>query len=235
MIRKILITCSMALISLAFSTNILAAAILQPEELPPPPNLDGWYVAGYWGFSFPSTIRFTDTSGQVNRESFDDGYDTGARFGYKSGPIRYEGEFIYMQSDVKNFTTSDLTDITVPASGKVKLYSGMINVLYDFEGGPIPCLTPYIGGGFGYAYINNQIDTPSFSDHLSSQRDLYAGQAIGGFSVRLGQHFGLFTEYRYFITQDAKATVQLIPGGEATGRKHFQSHTINFGGTFYLG
>ena len=234
MLRKILSQILIAL-SLCAISNVALAAAMPLEEEAPPPTLDGWYIAGYGGWGSTPDFKFTDSSGQRNTERFKTGYDAGARFGFKSGPIRYEGEFIYMQSSVDTFTTSDTLDVTVPASGKMKLYGGLINVIYDFEGGPIECLTPYIGSGFGYAYVDNIVNTPSFNQHLKSKRDLWVGQGMVGFTFRFVQHFGVFAEYRYFFTKRPRATVKLIGGDPATGKDLLQNHTVNLGATIYLG
>ena len=125
---------------------------------------------------------------------------------------RAEFEFSYRNNDVRSMT-ADIPKISAfpegQMSGDISTYALMLNVLkdLDFLGGD--WVTPYVGGGIGFAHIDadfvgvrtlglNGINSIVVD---SSDRRL-AYQGIAGLAFKLAESLSLDLSYRYFGTLD---------------------------------
>ncbi|MEQ1931671.1 MAG: OmpA family protein [Parvularculaceae bacterium] len=125
---------------------------------------------------------------------------------------RAEFEFSYRNNDVRSMT-ADIPKISAfpegQMSGDISTYALMLNVLkdLDFLGGD--WVTPYVGGGIGFAHIDadfvgvrtlglNGINSIVVDD--SDRRLAYQG--IAGLAFKLAEGLALDLSYRYFGTLD---------------------------------
>lgn len=112
----------------------------------------GAYVGIFGGAAFTPNITFD----RGNKVDFDIGYDAGGFIGYKFPYLRTEAEFTYMNSDIDSGKT-------IPSiNGDVDVYSGMANLIFDFDMLSHE-LVPYVGGGLGYANVRPHAAGINFS------------------------------------------------------------------------
>ena len=139
----------------------------------------------------------------TGRSSFDPGFTGVVSAGYGFGfGLRAELEGSYRQNDAASSGTS-----TIPTGGTARSYAIMGNLLYDIRIPGIDWVSPYIGGGVGYAWrqteglfaAGNQLQAGVTS---SDTVGAFAYQAIGGlsFPIRSVPGLSITTEYRYFAT-----------------------------------
>src|SRR5947209_14089923 len=81
-----------------------ANAQAQLQLFAPPTGPGAWYFGGEGGWT-----ALENQSGRLNvagipvRQSFDDGFNVGARAGYEWGPLRFEEEFRFQQNGQAGF------------------------------------------------------------------------------------------------------------------------------------
>jgi OOP family OmpA-OmpF porin len=158
---------------------------------------EGWYVSGALGYGAPGDV---DVSGSLNGEIQGAGdIREKLALGYQwNNNWRLEGELAHRFNDtgaVGNFENS---------SSDFQVWSGMLNLIYDFDTGSF--WTPYIGGGLGW--VQSEIsaagwDTGTYnaSSNFVTVDDSDAAlgyQLIAGIGWELARNLTLDTEYRYF-------------------------------------
>jgi len=145
-----------------------------------------------------------------------------------------------------NYRYNNVDDGKIPAFGSPGRAKGnnfsfgvMGNVLYDFDLGLPMGITPYIGGGVGYAWLNYDSVRLTGSDPLNrfdivGSDGQFAYQGIAGLAVPITSMPGLsFTaEYRYFATLDQKLKTNRVVAGDVVSRKsdvEYGNHSIMVG------
>src|SRR5437868_1315223 len=89
-------------------------------------------------------------------QSFNSGWNVGARAGYQWGPWRFEGEYSHRQNG------GNVTGPLGRLNGSFDTNSFMANGIYDFTlGWPV---TPHIGMGIGVVEVNGSVNTPNFGN-----------------------------------------------------------------------
>jgi len=153
---------TLALAGFLFLTTlpVMADAAVIPASSEPAPHSDnsGFYAGPLVGNGFS--------------------WIAGGEVGYKTGPIRIEGEFAYMDSKTGDFHT------------RLTYYLGMINVMRDFTT-PLVWVNPYVGvglGGIRMKYDDYGMCTPA------------AIQGLAGLSLPVTHSLSLFVDYRYITT-----------------------------------
>src|SRR5215472_13861943 len=128
-------------------------------------------------------------------QSFNSGWNVGARAGYQWGPWRVEGEYSHRQN------SGDVTGPLGRLKGTFNTNSFMANGLYDFSlGWPI---TPHIGFGIGGVWADGTVNTTNFGSFSKSSDTLFAYQAIAGFRYMFNPSLALDLDYRYRGSSDA--------------------------------
>jgi OOP family OmpA-OmpF porin len=128
-------------------------------------------------------------------QSFNSGWNVGARAGYQWGPWRFEGEYSHRQNG------GDVTGPLGRLNGSFDTNSFMANGIYDFTlGWPI---TPHIGFGIGVVEANGTIKTTNFGEFSKTSDTLFAYQAIAGFRYMFTPSLALDLDYRYRGSSDA--------------------------------
>lgn len=173
------------------------AGYAMPEPAAP---ADHWYVGFSVGAAFTPD---TNTTGSVLQTQYDTGWGAGVQVGYKSGPMRYEGEVFFARSSIDKIGA-------VAAPGHLRATTGMLNVIYDF-GDASSSTNPYIGLGLGYGNIKT-------SGLKSDDEFVYGARAGLAFSV--ADDTDVDVGYRYFRTGNA---------ANSLGNDDYQNHVVTVG------
>lgn len=125
---------------------------------------------------------------------------------------RAEIEFAYRNNDSRSWT-ADIPNISAfpegGMSGDISAYSLMLNGIrdLDFIGGD--WVTPYVGGGIGFAHIDTDIvgvragGLNGLNNLVVDDSDrTFAYQGIAGLAFKLAEGLMLDLSYRYFGTKD---------------------------------
>lgn len=180
--------------------------------------IDGLYATVFGGYAYlPSNINNITNGIWRTDASYQSGFDAGGSFGYKSNPMRYEGEITYLTAALKDFRANQILQ-TYP-SGYSNAVAAMMNAYYDFP--PlVPCIEPYLGAGLGYAWVKAKLDSqgPFGQTQFSESNAVFAYQATAGLTYNFAENYALTLGYRYLATQQA----------DSLGRS-FQAHLANIG------
>ena len=178
-------------------------AAYAPPHVPEPVSTNNWYVGLTGGATFTPDTKLASI-----KTAYNVGWDAGAEVGYRMDYLRYELEYLYQKEGIDK-----ITGVNKP-TGKLRLHTGLLNVMYDFgdEGGTY---NPYIGVGIGYTTLNQ---THRKSDNT------FAYQAQIGMGFNVIDNAMLTLGYRYLGTGEAK---------KALGER-YQSHLANLGLVYYL-
>src|SRR5260370_9624144 len=158
----------------------LAAALswgnAQAQLLAAPAAPGAWYFGGEGGWTTLDTEggRF-NVGGLGHRQTFNDGFNGGARAGYEGGPWRLEEEFRFQQNGQNHFR---IGAVNFPATGNRDANAIMTNLIYDFAIGW--ALTPHIGGGIGAVALHDAVGIKGFGTLVHSTDWEFGYQGIAG-------------------------------------------------------
>ena len=134
--------------------------------------------------------------------SFDTGFVLNAAFGYAyDNGFRTELEYGFRANDLDRADGTDYyfdnpDDYSESLGGDVTTNSFMANVFYDFA--PSSPVSPFIGGGIGFANIEGDIDfQPDIDDD-----NVFAYQLGAGLAFALNPKMKIDLQYRFFATED---------------------------------
>jgi len=161
--------------------------------------------------------------------AFDDDFAVGAAFGRRHTEfLRSEFEFTYRSNDVDNdYGGPGVLVLPGPdtvTGSDVAVYSIMKNFVFDLHT-PREFVTPYVGIGIGYAYVDAGLGNGFELDDPST----FAWQPIGGVSVQLTERAHYFVEYRYFSTTSFELVQNGVESGNST---NYASHNLFMGMRF---
>ena len=154
-------------------------------------------------------------------QSFNGGYNVGARAGYQWNAFRFEGEYSYRSS------TGNATSLGTRLNANVNTNSFMFNGIYDFVlGWPV---TPHIGVGLGGARVNGNVDGPAVGFHSKTSDVVFAYQAIAGARYMLTPAIALDLDYRYRGSTEQSFTTRefTVNGVTFPSRKYSGSGNTN--------
>lgn len=197
-------------IVLLAATNVLAAT-----------PIDGWYGSVFGGYTYmPDNLSNTTNGLTRTNASYDDGYHAGLRFGYKSNPLRYEGEFTYIQAELTNFSINNVGQQDI--GGDTSASMAMANVYYDFND-VVRTIQPFVGIGIGYAWVDGLFKSngPFGSTSYEGNDAVFAYQATAGLTYNFSENYALSLAYRYVGTDRV-----------AELGKVFQAHLASVGATY---
>lgn len=185
---------------------------------------DGPYVSGHVGMAMPSDATLTAPGVSLDVD-YDSGLAINLALGYRTGPMRLEGEIGYQKSDVDDLTVSvaglgsvNFKSAGIPFSADVKTTSLLLHAYYDFQNAS--AFTPYITAGLGMAKVKASFDSPGFGISWSDSDTVFAYQIGVGFEYAINQTVSLDARYRYFATSD--------PSFDTTDAE-FSSHNLMLG------
>jgi opacity protein-like surface antigen len=159
---------------------------------------------------------------------FDTGFNLGVAAGYDYGPARLEAEVAYRQNDIDKFNGQfEGFGFEGSADGDVSATSLMVNAYWDIPtGSPI---TPYIGGGVGFANVSvNDVELEVFGERFDLADDddnVFAYQLAAGIAFDINPNLALDLGYRYFATDDPELEDEFGDDFET----EYDSHNVSLG------
>ena len=196
--------------------NMLMLCTLSRAATP----IDGLYSNVFGGYAYlPGNVNHSYNGGTVNTPTYQGGFEAGGSIGYKSNPMRYEGEVTYIRANLSKFFLNSIQQTST--SGYDQTVLAMANIYYDFAS-LNPLLQPYIGGGIGGGWLQGSLNsTAPSSVAFSAEAWAFAYQGIAGVTFNFAENYALNLNYRYIASANLKAFGTV-----------FQGHIANFGATY---
>jgi outer membrane protein OmpA-like peptidoglycan-associated protein len=175
-----------------------------------------WYIGGEGGWTSLNNTNVTTGHASAN-VNYNSGWNAGARFGYQTGPWRFEGEYRHQENDISSISGFS-------AHGTTTADAVMANAIYDFSLNSQ--FSPHIGGGIGAVDLNTGAKLPGFGALLKANDDWEFGyQAIAGLRYSFNPNWALDVDYRYLGTADANAKLAPALGGGKVNYS-YNSHNL---------
>jgi OOP family OmpA-OmpF porin len=161
-----------------------------------PSGPGAWYFGGEGGWTSLDN-QTGRIAGLPLRQSFNDGFNVGARAGYQWGPWRFEEEFRFQENDQSRL---GIGPFNIKSEGHRDAYAAMSNVIYDFTlGWPI---TPHIGVGVGAVGLHDGLGISGIGTIASSTQWEFGYQGIAGVRYNINPSLAFDIDYRYLATTD---------------------------------
>lgn len=209
----------------------ILATIMIPALCQAAPSHPGPYFSGFFGASFPHTADVTGFDYFVNkpfdeRVELDPGVNIGATGGFDFGYFRMEGELSYKNGDITTISDRSGAYRYHNVDGTLGAFAMMFNTFFDLHNSsPV---TPYLGGGIGFATVHLS-DTFVPGDpvpiYQADDDSVFAYQAGAGLEIAFNRTLSLDLGYRYFATSKARFDTNRDITTELT----FQSHNAAAG------
>jgi opacity protein-like surface antigen len=199
-------------------TLLASAALLAAQVVTAATPIDGWYGSVFGGYAYLPGNVYTTSNGLTRSDaSYHAGFDAGGSFGFKSNPLRYEGEITYLHADLSQFRINNLQQTGV--GGYSEGILGMANIYYDFPE-CIQSISPFVGVGIGYGWISGRLTSlgPLGSTRFTGANSVFAYQPTAGLTFNFAENYALTVAYRYVGTDRV----------DELG-KVFQAHLANVG------
>ena len=198
-----------------------AAALLTTSFANAAAPIDGWYASAFGGYAYlPGNLDISTQGLTYNNSSFHSGFDAGGSLGFKSNPMRYEGELTYLKANINNFSVNNVVQLN--PTGYSNAVLGLANVYYDFAG-LTETFKPFLGAGIGYAWVDDTLNAtgPFGLSHFNASNSAFAYQATGGITYNFAENYALSLGYRYIGTTHVSDLGQM-----------FQAHLANLGAVY---
>ena len=213
----------------------------QPVAPAPVPSLSGFYLGTITTLNWLDNTSFgISTPGLATIDTnYDLGFYTGLRVGYSFGPMsivtpRLELEGGYGSSSVDTHTVNGFNVEGIDSFGDARSWQGFVNGYLDFGLG-FSGITPYVGGGVGFANVElrkqgvsavgvvmDDSDT-AFAYHLDAGVAFHLDEL--GLGVSLFQ--GSLIEVGYRYTNASNLTFQARDG--TTTDTDYTSNAVTLG------
>jgi len=204
----------------------LAAATLLASALPAAAQEGRYYVGAALGYNAPADADVTGGAIANNLEFEGDwaGMLSGGWLAWGTpgaGGLRLEAEGAYRNNNADSVSGRS-------ATGEAGVLSFMGNAFWDID--LDTWLTPYLGGGIGYARVNYDNVGP-FAGRVIDEEDFnFAWQLGGGLAVDINQGLQATVDYRYLTVPDLS-----FAAGANTVSTSYESHAVMAGLRFRLG
>lgn len=218
-----------------FTTIIAAACILASVSTGNAQSgRPGPYISGFLGVTIPKdSVVLTENGGIIDETvNFDAGINTGVTGGYDFGIVRLEGEISYKHNEMSSIKdNNNPTNSYRNVDGSVGVMATMFNAFLDLKNdSPI---TPYFGGGIGFAtiYLSETNATYNGTRSIIYDKDddtVFAYQVGTGVEIALRPRYSLDIGYRYFATDKASFKNSFFP----TNGLKMESHNVAVGFRF---
>ena len=179
---------------------LLSAALLTAGLATAATPIDGWYTSAFGGYTYvPDNLNTYRYGYYINHGSFNKGYNVGGRIGFKSNPMRYEAEYTFIHANARNFQLNYALQSGVTGYSSANLL--MANVYYDTPE-MLPAISPFLGLGLGYAYVQNGLNStgPVVPLYFSASRNSFAYQGTVGLTYDFAENYAINLAYRYVAT-----------------------------------
>ncbi len=192
------------------------AALAVPAVSQAIPIHPGPYVSGFIGASVPvdtdvTTDQFSPAGTFNDRIQFDPSINIGGTGGFDFGVVRLEGELSYKHGEIRTITDKADGFRFGNPDGSLGALAMMVNTFIDLHNySPV---TPYIGGGIGFAalHLSDTFGTDTRGTTLTrtllypdDDDTVFAYQAGAGLEIALNRRLSLDLGYRYFGTSKAR-------------------------------
>ena len=181
-------------------TAIFYATLLASNIAMAATPIDGWYGSVFGGYTdMPNNLSTTVGGFTRTDASYKSGYNAGGQIGFKSNPMRYEGEITYVQADLEHFAINKIRQFAV--NGNTSGTFGMANIYYDFFDF-VPAIAPFAGLGLGYGWIDSTMSSNTVFGPTSfhGSNSVFAYQATAGLTYNFSENYALNIAYRYIGT-----------------------------------
>ncbi len=160
---------------------------------------NGWLVAVAGGANYKPEQRFTDRSLQTwNKAQYKWGWNSNVAIGYKYMNWRLEGAVGYLRNNVDQLKNSSQVS-TSNASGNVNVWTGLLNLYFDFNTNT--GIVPFFGVGAGGVSIDyNSIKANGIQTNFDDRKTAFAYQGILGIGYQFTSHFRIAASYHYLRT-----------------------------------
>lgn len=221
------LTCAIGALVLAGSCVVAQAADMptsyEPVAPMPVPSLSGFYLGSTTTLNFLDNTNFALAGPTTIDTDYDVGFYSGLRLGYNFGPMsfvspRIEIEGGYGSSSVDTHTVGGVGVAGIDSFGDARSWQGYVNGYLDLAFGSFTGITPFIGGGVGFASVElrkqgisavgvvmDDTDT-GFAYHLDAGVSLHLDQL--GLGVSLLQGTTVELGYRYTNVSDLTFTAR---------------------------
>lgn len=203
-------------------------------------NRPGAYATGFLGAAVVTDSNADSSDFVTNRSfsdrvEFDPGVYVGGTGGYDFGYFRLEGEISYKSVDIKTITDRSDGYRFRSVDGSLGAFAMMANAFFDIHNDSR--VTPYLGGGIGFAALHISDTTGIDTRGATTTRTLlygagddtvFAAQVGAGVDIALNNRYSLDVGYRYFITDRANFDSDLATASSL----RFESHNIAVGFKF---
>lgn len=179
---------------------LFSAALLTAQIASAATPIEGWYGTAFGGYAYlPNNLYISKFNLNWTDANYKSGFDAGFNFGFKSTPMRYEGEVTYINAQLNHFKINTLTQLGL--KGIHQATFGMANVYYDFLPVVSP-LEPFLGVGIGYGYVTSEFKTngPFNITRYKASDNVFAYQAAAGLTYNFAECYALTLSYRYIAT-----------------------------------
>lgn len=179
---------------------VFATALFMSATATAATPIEGWYGSVFGGYAYlPNNLYITQSNLLWNNATYKSGFDAGGSFGFKSTPMRYEGEVTYINAQLNRFNINELPQVGLKGLNQATF--GMANAYYDFLPVISP-LEPFLGVGIGYGYISSRIKTndPLNLTLFNAHNSVFAYQATAGLTYNFSECYALTVDYRYIAT-----------------------------------
>lgn len=165
--------------------------------------IEGWYTQLFGGYAYvPTNINQSYQGNTFSNASYNDSYNVGGSFGFKSNVMRYEGQVTYINANLKSLNVNNISQTGV--SGYNNAVLGFANIYYDFPNF-VNRIQPYLGVGIGYSWINAYLNStgPNGSTQLKDYSIPFSYQGSAGLIYNFAETYALTVGYRYIATVNA--------------------------------
>jgi len=179
-------------------------------------------AGGYLGIE-GGAVWPEDVSLSGGNLSFDTGWSLGAVAGYNFGTWRREGEYAYRSNDGSATVSAGTSGVSETGGGDTVTNALMLNAFYDFRM-VSPTVYPYLGAGMGFAWVDQEVTTPSF--RVDDSDTVFAYQFIAGIGFDLSKAFTMALDYRYFATADPSYSYNTTTGTSGSFNSESKSSNV---------
>lgn len=183
--------------------TLLSAAMLASGIACAATPVDGVYTSVFGGYTYlPSNISVYNWDYGLFRDGskYNGGFNAGGRIGYQSNPLRYEAEYTFLKAETKHLDVNYIKHDNLEGYASANLL--MANVYYDFPD-MLPAISPYLGVGIGYAYLQSEILTYSpYYAYFKASESAFAYQGTAGITYNFAENYAVNLAYRYVATSN---------------------------------
>jgi len=202
---------------IVFGLFVLLAAHIALAATP----IDGLYSSVFGGYSYlPNNVNIKTSCLTLTDVVYQPGFDAGGSLGYKSNPLRYEGEITYLNAKLDHYRIDNSRQ--TGSTGYTNSILAMANVYYDLPEF-IHSIQPFLGLGLGYAWVHAKLEAsgPIYTSSLNGSNSVFAYQGMAGLTYNFAENYALNLGYRYVGTEKVHDLGKI-----------FQAHMANVGAIY---